>query len=153
MALLTVSKESALAEAGNSVYTASVFHGLAANFGFCACLLHVSRHSTLERLAQKAGYKQLQLRPISWHCLPWAKNQRLRKQWILCIGQAYWEYCHQWSFQLGFRWFLRCLTQEGGGVWRAQFSKSQVWRLILVLIIVLLVLSLSGHFNCSSSVV
>ena len=70
MALLTVSKESALAEAGNSVYTASVFHGLAANFGFCACLLHVSRHSTLKRLAQKAGYKQLQQGPISWHCLP-----------------------------------------------------------------------------------
>ena len=33
--------------------TASVFHGLAANFGFCACVLHVSRHSTLTRLAQK----------------------------------------------------------------------------------------------------
>ena len=34
MALLTVSTESALTEAGNSVLTASVFHELAANFGF-----------------------------------------------------------------------------------------------------------------------
>ena len=37
VALLTVSTESALSEAGNSVLTASVFHGLAANLGFCAC--------------------------------------------------------------------------------------------------------------------
>ena len=35
MALLTVSTESALTEAGNSVLTASVFHGLAAKFGTC----------------------------------------------------------------------------------------------------------------------
>ena len=35
MALLTVSTESALTDAGNSVLTASVFHGLAANLGFC----------------------------------------------------------------------------------------------------------------------
>ena len=55
MALLTVSKESALTEAGNSVLMASVFHRLAANFGFCACVLHVTRHSTLTRLAQKFG--------------------------------------------------------------------------------------------------
>ena len=41
MALLTVSTESALTEAGNSVLTASVIHGFAANFGFCACVLHV----------------------------------------------------------------------------------------------------------------
>ena len=47
MALLTVSTEFALTEAGNYVLTASVFHGLAANFGFCACVLHVTRHSTL----------------------------------------------------------------------------------------------------------
>ena len=46
MALLTVSTESALMEAGSSVLTASVFHGLAANFGFCASVLHVTRHST-----------------------------------------------------------------------------------------------------------
>ena len=39
MALLTVRTELAL--------TASVFHRLAANFCFCACLLHVTRHSTL----------------------------------------------------------------------------------------------------------
>ena len=53
MALLTVSTESALTEAGNSVLTASVFHGLGAKFGFCACVLHVTRHSTLTRLVQK----------------------------------------------------------------------------------------------------
>ena len=49
MALLTVSTESALTELGNSVLTASVFHGLAANYGFCACVLPVTtcRHSTL----------------------------------------------------------------------------------------------------------
>ena len=53
MALLTASTESALTEAGNSLLTASVFHGLAASFGFCACVLHVTRNSTLTRLAQK----------------------------------------------------------------------------------------------------
>ena len=55
MALLIVSTESALTEAGNSVLTASVFYGLAANVGFCACVLHVTRHATLTRLAQKFG--------------------------------------------------------------------------------------------------
>ena len=55
MALLTVSTESALTEAGNSVLTASVFHGLAANLGFCPCILNVTRHSKLTRLAQKFG--------------------------------------------------------------------------------------------------
>ena len=55
MALLTVSTESALTEAENSVLTASVFHGLAANFGFCVCALRVTRHSMLTRLAQKFG--------------------------------------------------------------------------------------------------
>ena len=55
MALLTVSTESALTEAGTSVLTASVFHVLAGNFGFCACVLHITRHSTLTRLAQKFG--------------------------------------------------------------------------------------------------
>ena len=54
MALLTVSKELALMEAGNSVLTASIFHGLAGNFGFCACVLSVTRHSTLA-LARKWG--------------------------------------------------------------------------------------------------
>ena len=53
MALLIASTESTLTETGNSVLTASVFHGL--NFGFCACVLHVTRHSTLTRLAQKFG--------------------------------------------------------------------------------------------------
>ena len=55
MALLTVGTESALTEAGNAVLTASVFHGLAASFDFCACELHVIRHSMLTRLAQKLG--------------------------------------------------------------------------------------------------
>ena len=55
MALLTVSTELALAEAGNSVLMASIFHGLATNFGFCPCLLIVTRHSTFTRLAQKFG--------------------------------------------------------------------------------------------------
>ena len=53
MALLTVSTELAITEVGNSVLMARVFHQLAANFGFCACVLHVTRHSTLRRLAQK----------------------------------------------------------------------------------------------------
>ena len=51
MALLTVSTESAFTKAGNSVLTAGVFHGLATNFGFCPCILHVTRHSMLTRLA------------------------------------------------------------------------------------------------------
>ena len=46
MVLLTVSK-SALTEAGNSVLAASVFHGLAGIVGLCACVLHVTRRSTL----------------------------------------------------------------------------------------------------------
>ena len=45
-ALLTISKESALAEAGNSVLTSSIFLGLAGKFGLCACVLHVTRYST-----------------------------------------------------------------------------------------------------------
>ena len=53
MALLTVSTESALTEAGMSVLRSSVFHGYAVNFGFCPCILHVTKHSTLTRLAQK----------------------------------------------------------------------------------------------------
>ena len=48
MALLTVKTKLALTEAGNSVLTASVFHGLAANFCFCPCVLHVTRHSMLQ---------------------------------------------------------------------------------------------------------
>ena len=53
MAPLTVSKESMLMEAGNFVLRSSVFHELAGNFGFFACVLHVTRHSTLTQLAQK----------------------------------------------------------------------------------------------------
>ena len=55
MALLTLSTESALMEAGKSVLKASVFHGLVASFGYCACILNITRHSTLTRLAQKFG--------------------------------------------------------------------------------------------------
>ena len=44
MALLSESKESVLTEAGNSVLTSSLFLGL----------LHITRHSTLTQLAQKA---------------------------------------------------------------------------------------------------
>ena len=36
MALVTVSKESALAEAGISVLMSSAFHGLSGNLGLCA---------------------------------------------------------------------------------------------------------------------
>ena len=46
MALLTVSTELALMEAGNSVLTASVFYRL-------ACVLGVTRHSLLTRLVQR----------------------------------------------------------------------------------------------------
>ena len=56
MALLTVSIELALTEAGNFVLTASVFHGLAANFVFCVCVLHVTRHFTLTRLNLQKFY-------------------------------------------------------------------------------------------------
>ena len=40
MDLHTVNKESALAEAGNSVLTSSAFHRLPANFGFCRSWVH-----------------------------------------------------------------------------------------------------------------
>ena len=49
MALLTISTESALREAGNYVLTANVFHGLAADFCFCACILQVTGHFKLTR--------------------------------------------------------------------------------------------------------
>ena len=50
MTLLTVSKELALMEAGNSAFTPSVFHGYGGIFGLCA------RHSTLKRLAKKCWH-------------------------------------------------------------------------------------------------
>ncbi len=53
MNLLTVSKESTLTEAENSVFTSSTFQGLAENFGLCACVLHVTRYSSLTQIAQK----------------------------------------------------------------------------------------------------
>ena len=49
MALLTVSAESAFTEAGISVLKASVFYGLAANFGSCACVLLIIRHSMITK--------------------------------------------------------------------------------------------------------
>ena len=49
MALLTVSKESVLTEAWNSVLTSSILHRIAWNSG--ECVLHVTRHSTLTRLS------------------------------------------------------------------------------------------------------
>ena len=55
MALLTVSTKSTLTKAGNSVRPASIFHGLAENICFCACLLNITRHSMLTRLSQKFG--------------------------------------------------------------------------------------------------
>ena len=55
MALLTVSKESTLAEAGNSVLTSSMIPGLAGNVGFSACALHVTMHSTFTQLVQTFG--------------------------------------------------------------------------------------------------
>ena len=48
---LLIEAEIGVTEAGNYVLTASEFHGLAANFGVCACVLHVTGHSTLTRLA------------------------------------------------------------------------------------------------------
>ena len=54
MALLTVSKESTLAKAGNSLLTSIVFDGLFCEF-WCACVLHVTRHFLLTQLAQKFG--------------------------------------------------------------------------------------------------
>ena len=55
MALPTVSKELALVEVESSVLTSSVIHGLAGNFGLCACVLHSNRHSSTEiwRLCSK----------------------------------------------------------------------------------------------------
>ena len=50
----TVSTESALTEERNSVLTASAFHGLVTNFGFCACVVNVTRRST-RRLACRQG--------------------------------------------------------------------------------------------------
>ena len=47
MALLTVSKGSVLTVAENSAYIVSVFHGLAKNFGLCACPFCVTKDSVL----------------------------------------------------------------------------------------------------------
>ena len=55
MALLTVSTESGLTEAVNYVLVASEFHGLVVIFDFCVCVLNVTSHSMLTRLAHKFG--------------------------------------------------------------------------------------------------
>ena len=55
MALLIVSKESALTDAGNSALTSCVFHGLAGILCLCSCVLHITRHSSIPQLAQKFG--------------------------------------------------------------------------------------------------
>ncbi len=53
MALLAKSKESTLTKVETSVLTSIVFQGLAGNFGLCACVLGVTRHSSLTQIAQK----------------------------------------------------------------------------------------------------
>ena len=53
MALLTVTKELALAEAGKSAFMSSVFHRLAGNSCLCTCVLHLTTHSMLAQVAQK----------------------------------------------------------------------------------------------------
>ena len=52
MALLTVSNELVLAEAGNSAHILNVFHGLTGNFGLCEC-----------RLLQTSGLREPSLKP------------------------------------------------------------------------------------------
>ena len=62
MALLTLSKESELHDAGNSALTSSVLHRLERNLRLkCACLNHITRNSSLTQLAQifiDCPYKQ-----------------------------------------------------------------------------------------------
>ena len=55
MALLTISKESALVEARISALIR--LHRLVGKFGLCPCELHVTRHSSLTRLAQNGDHK------------------------------------------------------------------------------------------------
>ena len=55
MALLTVSTESALTEAGNSLLTSSVFHELAGNVCLLTWVHHDTRQSSLTQLAKKFG--------------------------------------------------------------------------------------------------
>ena len=47
MVLLTISEELALAVAKDSVLTVDVFHGLARNFGVCACVFCITTDSVL----------------------------------------------------------------------------------------------------------
>ncbi len=53
MALLTVSIESPLAEAGNSIYVKCISQ--VRHFCLCVCVLHVPRNASLIQLAQKFG--------------------------------------------------------------------------------------------------
>ena len=69
MALLTVSKESVFVEAGNYALTSSVFYRLAGIFGLLACVLHVTRHSTLTQLVQNwAVSRAMKIGPALWNC-------------------------------------------------------------------------------------
>ena len=54
-ALLTVSKESALREAGNFVLASSVVHGVAGFFGFMRMCIPLGILRLLTQLAQKFG--------------------------------------------------------------------------------------------------
>ena len=47
VALLIIGKESAVAVAENSVLAVCVFHGLARNFSFCACVFCITKDSVL----------------------------------------------------------------------------------------------------------
>ena len=80
MALLTISNESALAEAGNYMLMSSVFHRLAVNFSLCAYLLHVSRHYVLTQLLRN---------------LLLARTCR----WSIVIVST--EFCGKQSFEIG----------------------------------------------------
>ena len=52
---VTSDVQATLTAAGNFVLTPIIlFHGLAGNFGHCACVLHVSRYSTLRGPTQPA---------------------------------------------------------------------------------------------------
>ena len=53
MDLLSVSKESALTEAGNSVLTLCIFQGILAFHNLWACILYESSHSSLTQLKHK----------------------------------------------------------------------------------------------------
>ena len=61
---------------------ASIFHGLAANSGFCACVLHVTRHSTLT-----SPY-------IMWTCLISSPH------FVCCLPTDDWQHNEKINFSL-----------------------------------------------------